>query len=111
VPKISKLKVSPKKWHLGKKATKVNFSHRPHGGTVISFSLNEPATVTVTFGSHGSVKVAGRKGKNKVWFDGKLSKHHELKHGKYRVSASVSNAAGHSKAGAKPTTVAEKPRH
>jgi hypothetical protein len=111
VPKISKLKISPKKWHLGKKATKTNFSHRPHGGTVISFTLNEPATVTVKFGSHGSLKVAGRKGKNKVWFDGKLTKHHKLKHGKYRVSASASNVAGHSKASANPKTVVETPKH
>ena len=68
---------------------------------VFMFTLNEPASVTLTFKLRGHVrgrlKIAGKRGKNTVRVKGRLSRHHKLKAGAYVVTLSATNAGGHSK--------------
>jgi hypothetical protein len=84
----------------GKKVAPV-ISHAKQSKGVFTFTLSEPATVTLTFKLHGrgrgSLKIAGKAGKNTVRVKGRLSKHHKLKAGAYVVTITASNAGGRSK--------------
>ena len=77
-------------------------SHAKQSKGVFTFTLNEAATVTLTFKLHGHVrgtlKITGKSGKNTVRVKGRLSKHHKLKAGAYVVTISAANAGGHAKA-------------
>jgi Bacterial Ig domain len=84
----------------GKKVAPV-ISHAKQSKGVFTFTLNEPATVTLTFKLRGHVrgtlKIAAKGGKSTVRVKGRLSKHHKLKAGAYVVTLTASNSAGHSK--------------
>ncbi len=76
-------------------------SHAKQSKGVFTFTLNERATVTLTFKLHGHVrgtlKITGKRGRNTVRVKGRLSKHHKLKAGAYVVTLAASNAGGRSK--------------
>jgi hypothetical protein len=69
-------------------------SHAKAHKKTLTFTLNEAASVTLTFSRHGhkkvSVKLNGKAGKNSY----KLKK---LKAGKYKIAIAASNAGGHAK--------------
>jgi hypothetical protein len=101
---ISNVKVSAKRWRLGKKLAKIS---RAPVGTTISFNLSEAAKATLTFqrakkakGKTKFVKagvlsgLSAKAGKNKVRFQGRLSRSKSLKPGKYRVVVGARDAAG-----------------
>lgn len=103
-PKISNIKVSNKRWRRGKKLA--SFSLAPVG-TTISFNLSEKAKTTLSFqrkkkGKGGKAKFVGagkitlsaKAGKNKVRFQGRLSKSKKLSPGTYRVVVSARDPAG-----------------
>jgi Bacterial Ig domain/WD40-like Beta Propeller Repeat len=121
-PTISDLRVSVKKWRLGKGLASISKSPV---GTTVSFKLSEAARATVSFQrsvpgknggkphyvNAGSLKALSAKaGKNKVRFQGRLTRSRSLALGKYRVVVSARDAAGNqSKARTGPnfTIVAE----
>ncbi len=84
----------------GKKVAPV-ISHAKQSKGVFTFTLNEAATVTLSFKLHGRVrgtlKIAGKSGKNTIRVKGRLSKHHKLRAGAYVVTIAASNAGGRSK--------------
>lgn len=84
----------------GKRVAPV-ITHASQKRGVFKFTLNEAAQVTLTFELHGrmrgTVKVAGKAGPNTVRVKGRLSKHHNLKPGKYAVTITATNASGRSK--------------
>ena len=117
-PVVSKFSQSASRWRLTGKPAK----HKPPVGTRFSFTLNEAATVTLTFTqavhgrkvskkcvkqtaknrkkptckltvTRGTMKLTGRSGKNTVKFTGRLSKRHTLKPGKYAVTLTAKGAA------------------
>lgn len=99
IPKVTKLSVA-KKITKANKNTKLSTKKK---GTTISFSLSEPATVTLTFkrtgkaktsATKGSLTLAAKAGLNRVVFKGKLSKSKALALGKYKLSLVATNAAG-----------------
>ena len=67
------------------------------GGDRLTFRLNEPATVTLTFTTPGvkavKLRVAGRTGVNKVYIDGPITAHSGLQPGNYTVTVRAENAA------------------
>jgi Tol biopolymer transport system component len=121
-PSISDLRVSVKKWRLGKGLASIS---KAPVGTTVSFKLSEAAKATVSFQrsvpgknggkphyvNAGSLKpLSAKAGKNKVRFQGRLTRSRSLALGKYRVVVSARDAAGNqSKARTGPnfTIVAE----
>ncbi len=127
-PVVSKFSQSASRWRLKGKAAK----HKPPVGTRFSFTLNEPAAVTLTFTTTGhgrkvskkkcvkqtaknrkkpscvltvtlgTVKPKGKSGKNSLKFTGRLSNHHTLKPGKYKVTIVAKRAGA---AASKPHTL------
>jgi CSLREA domain-containing protein len=126
-PKVLNFRESAGRWRVAGKAAK----HKPPVGTRFSFTLNEAATVTLTFTqaghgrrlsgkcrtqtaknrkkpscvltlTRGTIKLAGRSGKNSVRFTGRLSNRHTLKPGKYSVTITAKRANA---AGSKPVTL------
>jgi Tol biopolymer transport system component len=104
-PKISAVKVSVKRWRLGKKLASIS---RAPVGTTISFKISERAKATLTFkrktpgknGGKPKYKAAGKlslnakAGKRKVRFQGRVSRSKTLKPGTYRVVVGAKDAAG-----------------
>jgi hypothetical protein len=103
-PKISKIKVSSKRWREGNKLAKISLAPL---GTTISFKLSEKARTTLTFQrqkkrkgkkpkytSAGKLSLSGKSGKNKVKFQGRLSRSKRLSPGTYRLVVSAKDAAG-----------------
>ncbi|HTU97076.1 MAG TPA: choice-of-anchor Q domain-containing protein [Solirubrobacteraceae bacterium] len=117
-PVVSKFSQSAARWRRTGKAVR----HRPPVGTRFSFTLNEAATVTLTFTQTGhgrkvskkkcvtqtaknrrkpactltltlgTVKLSGKSGKNSVKFTGRLSNRHTLKPGRYSVTITAKRA-------------------
>jgi FG-GAP repeat len=96
-PTLAKLSQTHHSWTLGDRKPSVNPKHAPKGGDRLTFRLNEPATVTLTFTSVGvkplRLRVAGKAGVNKVYVDGPITKHLGLQAGHYTVTARAENAA------------------
>ena len=96
-PTISGVKMSAKRWRLGSKLASIS---RTPVGTTISFNLSEAARVTLTFDrkkggkSAGSVSLGAKAGKNRVRFQGLLTKSKRLTPGTYRLVVGASDAAG-----------------
>ena len=104
-PKISAVKVSVKRWRLGKKLASIS---RAPVGTTISFKISERAKATLTFkrktpgknGGKPKYKAAGKlslnakAGKRRVRFQGRVSRSKTLKPGTYRVVVGARDAAG-----------------
>jgi hypothetical protein len=97
-PTISAVKVSAKRWRLGGRLASIS---RTPVGTTISFRLSEAARTTLTFQRQsrghktaGSVSLAAKVGKNKVRFQGLLTKSRKLAPGGYRLVVTAKDAAG-----------------
>jgi dipeptidyl aminopeptidase/acylaminoacyl peptidase len=119
-PSISGIKLSAKKWRLGKGLAKIS---KAPVGTTISFKLSESAKATLTFQSAqlgrksgtkcvkqtssnrtrpsctrfvnaGSINFNAKSGQNKVRFEGLITKSRKLSIGTYRVVVGASDAAG-----------------
>jgi hypothetical protein len=103
-PSVSGIKLSAKRWRLGKRLATIS---KAPLGTTISFRLSEAASATVSFQratrkngklryvNAGSLKALPAKaGRNKVRFQGRLSKSQRLGLGRYRVVVRARDAAG-----------------
>jgi hypothetical protein len=113
-PSISSVSQSASRWRDANKSVQIARASKPPLGTTFSFTLNEPAAVTLTFSQSGSgrkvgrkcvaqnahnkhkarckrkvvagtVTLAGHQGIDKVRFFGKLSSGKKLKPGRYMV--------------------------
>jgi Tol biopolymer transport system component len=103
--KISNVKVSNKRWRRGNKLAKISVLPV---GTTISFKLSEAAKAGLTFqrvkpkpgGGKRYVKagtlsnLSAKAGKNKVRFEGRLSRSKKLTPGTYRVVVGATDNAG-----------------
>jgi hypothetical protein len=115
-PSLSKVKQSHKTWVLGRKPAAVNPAHKPSGGTEFSFSVNETATVSLTFtekvNGHsktvGTLRAHAKSGKNTVWFDGVIGHGKKLRTGQSAVTISAATANGTVQA--KPLTFTTHPK-
>ncbi len=119
-PSISAIKLSAKKWRLGKGLAKIS---KAPIGTTISFNLSEAARATLTFQSAkrgrksggkcvqqtsgnrsrpsctryvnaGSINFNANAGGNRVKFQGRITKSRKLSLGTYRVVVGARDAAG-----------------
>jgi hypothetical protein len=119
---ISSLTLSPSRWRLGSRLVQISSKRAPIG-TRISFSLDKPARVTLTFVkvtagrlvnrrclapdrsnrlrrpctrfiTAGSLGWGGRAGLNRVSFEGRLSRTKKLTIGSYRLSVDATDSAG-----------------
>ena len=95
-PAITRLKVR-KRIRRSRARTRVTTRRKRQS---ISFSLSEAATVTLVFqrlrrGARGrKVRLAGRRGTNRVVFQGRLSRRRFLVPGRYRVTVTARDAGG-----------------
>jgi hypothetical protein len=128
-PGISAIKVSAKRWRIGNSLAKIS---KAPVGTTISFGLSEAANATLTFQSAkpgrksgkncvkqtsgnkthpscsryvnaGSISVNARDGKNKVKFQGLITRTRKLSLGTYRVVVGARDAAGNKSSRNGPT--------
>ncbi len=119
---ISSLTLSPSRWRLGSRLVQIS-SKRAPVGTRISFSLDNPARVTLTFVkvtagrlvnrrclapnrsnrlrrpctrfiTAGSLGWGGHAGLNRVSFEGRLSRTKKLTIGSYRLTVDATDSAG-----------------
>ena len=113
-PTLSKLRQSNRRWRRGSAVVKASSlatgSHATRGksaplGTTFSFSLNESARVSFSFAirngkrykSEGVLTVSGRRGSNRVAFQGRLSGRKELKPGHYKLTVTATQGGQRSK--------------
>ena len=118
---ISSFKVSPKTWKRGSGLPVISATQT---GTTISWSLSEPARVTLTFlraekgrkvggkcrkpsksnrnrtrctryVKKGTLGLNGKQGPNKVKFKGRITSQKRLSTGKYRVTIDARDPTGH----------------
>jgi DNA-binding beta-propeller fold protein YncE len=122
-PSLTNVSQSSARWREGAKLVQISRrKRRAPVGTTFSFSLNEPAVVTMSFtraavgrevghrcvarthrnASHksckrmvpaGSLTLAGHSGANRVIFQGRLSRSSKLKRGRYTVTITATNSA------------------
>ena len=121
-PSISSLTQSASTWREGNKLARISAQLKPPVGTTYSFNLDQPATVTFTFTqlvagrktagkcipqtNHNKhkppcrlIRIAGRlqlpahQGTNHVRFQGRVSRTHRLKPGRYTLVVTARNAA------------------
>jgi hypothetical protein len=100
-PTISGVKMSAKRWRLGSRLASIS---RTPVGTTIFFRLSEAARATMSFKrvkpngrigkSAGSISVAAKAGKNRVRFQGRLTKSRKLAAGGYTLVLTAKDAAG-----------------
>jgi hypothetical protein len=103
-PRITNIRVSAKRWRLGNQLAKISASPV---GTTISFRLSEAAQATLTFQRRkrtrggktkfvnaGRVVRQAKAGKNRVRFQGPLTRTKKLSPGTYRVVVAARDAAG-----------------
>jgi hypothetical protein len=101
-PTLSKVSESKHSWAPGNKLPSLNPKHSVKGGTALRFTTNQAMPVTLSFAkrTHGhygtahELTVSAAKGKNVVYFGGRLSKSVKLVAGSYRVVLLAKNAAG-----------------
>jgi alpha-tubulin suppressor-like RCC1 family protein len=121
-PVLSGAKQSHKLWREGKRLAKITRTRKPPVGTTFSFSLNEAARVSLTFKRRvggrkvkghcvavtkanrhkrackrtviaGRLAFNGHAGRNKIAFQGRISKHRKLPTGRYTLRI-VATASG-----------------
>ena len=90
-----------RRWRLGNHLPRFS-RRRPPVGTTIRFSLTKGARVTLTFRQRvhgkrrpvkrGTLKESGFAGRNKVRFEGRLSRRKKLKPGRYVLTISVAGS-------------------
>ena len=118
LPRVRALRVRPRIWHAGSRRVRVARKRRRPVGTRISFSLNRRARVRLRFfavrrgrrvhgrcrpptprNRHarrcrrlrpaGRISFAGHKGRNRVRFQGRISKTKRLRPGRYRLTVTA----------------------
>jgi hypothetical protein len=120
-PSITDLKQTASAWREGNGLARITRKTKPPIGTVFSFNLNEPASVTLTLtrrasgrrtrsscaaltkaNAHkphcirliesGAVTAAGHQGADSISFQGQLSPHKKLALGRYTITIVAANA-------------------
>ena len=115
---ISKLRQSHRRWRRGRRRAKVSaVAARRRGrrvpiGTTFTFRLNGRARVRFAFARSrgaqarrkgkrfkkaGALTFAGHRGKNRVKFQGRISRRKRLKPGRYRLTATAKSGKARSK--------------
>jgi FG-GAP repeat len=92
-PVLSKVAESATSFTIGSAPARANPKHHPAGGIVFRFHLNQPSAVTLRF-TPGSLTVHGRKGVNRIWFDGRLAKHKTIHRGHQKVRFQANDSNG-----------------
>lgn len=122
-PSISAVHQSAEVWRRGGKPARLALARKPPVGTTFSFALDQPATVTLSFGHRsagrrthgvcarpsaknnraarctrtiaaGTLKLTGHRGPNRVHFEGRISPTRRLRPGQYTLTMTATNAAG-----------------
>jgi FG-GAP repeat len=102
LPRLTSVRESKSSWAPGSKLPALNPKQPVRGGAAYRFAANQAMPVTLSFAkkSHGhygnahKLTVAATKGRNVMYFDGRLSRSTKLGAGKYRVVLQARNAAG-----------------
>ncbi|HVY78365.1 MAG TPA: hypothetical protein VG898_07670 [Solirubrobacterales bacterium] len=98
---VQNVRQSTARWRVGNRLATISRA-KPPVGTTFSFSLNERATVTLTFTRRvrartvtaGRLTFAGHDGTNKVAFQGRISPKKKLEPGRYTLVITAANPAG-----------------
>jgi hypothetical protein len=103
-PVLSRLKVSPARVAIGKLLPRLIAKPAPRPAATISFRLSKAAKVELRFARIGTggrvrrlkptVRLAARRGVNRVRFAGRLSRRVRLAPGAYRLTAGAIDASG-----------------
>jgi hypothetical protein len=101
-PVLTNVRQSHRVWREGDKLASFARTLRSPVGTTFSFKSNEPARVSLTFKQQlagrklprGALSFSAHAGANKVRFEGRISKHKQLKPGRYALIITATNAAG-----------------
>lgn len=104
--RLTGARISPKTFRKGSKLPRVS---RVRTGTTISFTLSDPSTVRFAFARRkgtrfvaaGSFSMRAHRGRNKVRFQGRLTRRRSLRPGRFRLTLTARDAAGR-RAKAKP---------
>ncbi len=112
-PAISKLRQSHRRWRRGRRLAKVSSvaarrkRRRAPLGTTFTFKLNRKAKVKFAFARRrgggkrfrnaGALVFAGHRGRNRVIFQGRISRRKRLKPGRYRLTATAKRGGARSK--------------
>jgi hypothetical protein len=101
-PAVQRARQSATRWREGNRLAHISRAKTPIG-TTFSFSLNEQATVTLSFSRRvsgrrtataGALAFLGHSGTNKVAFQGRISPVVKLKSGRYTLVITATNSAG-----------------
>jgi hypothetical protein len=122
-PSITAVRQSSPVWRPGRKLALIASAHKPPVGTTFSFTLDQAATVTLRFTRHapgrsrggrctkpaannkraprctrslaaGALRITGHSGRNRVHFEGRISRSHQLTPGRYTLQITATNVAG-----------------
>jgi hypothetical protein len=106
---ISGLKQSASQWREANKAAHISRVKKSPIGTTFTFTLNQPASITLTFKGRrcarhtkrcrrtvvaGTLRFTGHQGTDKVRFYGRISAHRKLRPGRYTVTITATSVAG-----------------
>ncbi len=95
-PVVSGFKQTHARWRVGTALPTIASAHKPPVGTVFTFVLNQPATAKLVFKlGHkvkGTLSMSAKTGKDKIKFQGRLSRKHRLAPGPYTVTITATNA-------------------
>jgi Abnormal spindle-like microcephaly-assoc'd, ASPM-SPD-2-Hydin/Galactose oxidase, central domain len=122
-PAVGHLSESARTWREGGKLPRISRRKKPPIGTTFSFSLNEPANVSLSFtqrvrgremkhkcvaqtkadrrkracertATRGTLSFSGHNGTNKIVFQGRISHSKKLKPGSYALVITATNSGG-----------------
>jgi len=125
-PIVSRIAQSHSRWRAGKRAATVTDRRIQPVGTTFAWTLDRPARVSFSFAqllagrrvkgrctprtrqrrhrsvctrvvTRGTLSFSGRRGRNRVFFSGRISSAKTLRPGRYRVIISAANSVGRSK--------------
>jgi hypothetical protein len=99
---ISNLRQSTSTWRLGGEPARITRLRRRPVGTAISFTLDQPATVTLRFSRTGpgqrgradELRMSADAGSNRLRFQGRLSRRRVLRAGRYALLLMAVNTNG-----------------
>ena len=126
-PAVTNATESHATWRAGSKLARISGGHRPPVGTIFSFALDQPATVTFAFSQRlggrrvgrrclaptssnhskpacartitaGTLRLPGHAGANKLAFQGRISATKRLKPGRHTLTITATNTAGQTSA-------------